>query len=126
MIGFLGDACISANGMRSTWATGPPSQSTRTFAGKKNPRSKDLGQNPPKEEGGGDNLGMSGYESISPRDRVIRKPITFRHPITEVYRSNLCIARTFLLRRDISLLPGVTLAAFRHKEQVLQLAITLS
>src|SRR5690606_16379705 len=95
MIGFLGDACISANGMRSTWATGPPSQSTRTFAGKKNPRSKDLGQNPPKEEGGGDNLGMSGYESISARDRVIEKLITFRHPITEFYRRYLCIASGF-------------------------------
>jgi len=33
---------------------------------KKSPRSKDLGPNPPKEEGGGDNLGMPGYKAMLP------------------------------------------------------------
>src|SRR5699024_7923149 len=66
---------------------------------KKSPRSKDLGPNPPKEEGGGDNLGMSGYQAICRAlvclicwlaDCVLAP---FRHPITEVYKLFLCNAR---------------------------------
>src|SRR5690606_25850428 len=91
---------------------------------KKSPRSKDLGQNPPKEEGGGDNLGMSGYQSIFARDRVTEKLITFRHPITEVYRSSLCIARTFLLHCHILMCLNVSDVAFPHKPESAQLAIT--
>ncbi len=39
---------------------------------KKSPRSEDLELNPPKEEGGGDNLGMSGYEDLGPEPVMLR------------------------------------------------------
>ncbi len=52
---------------------------------KKSPRSYDLGPNPPKEEGGGDNLGMSGYEAFRAPDCVDLFCNPVQHPITEVY-----------------------------------------
>ncbi|MDQ2151025.1 hypothetical protein RBI22_20205 [Alcaligenaceae bacterium C4P045] len=63
---------------------------------KKSPRSCDLGLNPPKEEGGGDNRGTSGSELLSITTLLGFSPRQLRFDIRCTnYRAIFCAAQDF-------------------------------
>lgn len=97
---------------------------------KKSPRSKDLGLNPPKEEGGGDNLGMFGYESMLFEPGIHQELVSlyrmnaFEHPSNQFYTCFCCNAIFFQLPE--TLVFGIALQRFCIRYEFIVQGLTLA